>query len=71
MDYPPRFEDEYPDTAAFMARVFAAGGKFKQPKGDLIILPKFPPIRGIPRNAQCPCGSSKKTKVCHPSWTEN
>ena len=63
-EYPTRYEDEYPESAAFMARVFSAGGKFKYPQGKLN-------VREIPRNAQCPCGSGKKTKICHVEWTEN
>lgn len=67
---PARFEDEYPDVANFMMMVFSGGGKFTQPKnGEMVTLPKFPPITRMKRNSRCPCGSGKKTKSCHVHWT--
>ena len=66
---PSRFEDEYPDAAAFLMRVYKAGGYFRQPRnGQVIMLPKLPPVSGLKRNTRCPCGSGNKTKRCHPAW---
>lgn len=66
---PPRFEDDYPEAAAFMMRVFAAGGRFKQPRDAFILFPKLPPIK-LERNVRCPCQSGRKVKQCHPEWCE-
>lgn len=69
MNDPIPFEVEYPEAGAFMMRVFASGGIFEQPKGRWLVLPDVPPIKGVPRNAKCPCGSGRKTKVCHREWS--
>lgn len=67
-DIPVPFEDEFPEEAAFMQSVFAAGGTFKRAhrhKDEGCV----PPPRDIPRNHPCPCGSGRKTKKCHVAWT--
>lgn len=69
---PLRFEYEFPEEAAFMMRIFAAGGKFEQPRfGEVphFIAPGLPPISQVRRNEKCPCNSGRKAKNCHPAWT--
>ena len=71
IEIPVKFEDEYPEVAAFFVRVFHGGGRFHQPKvgGRLIVLPEIPPVRGMNPYAECPRGSTKKVKFCHKAWT--
>lgn len=46
-----------------MMRVFACGGWFDNP-GHRIVAPDLPPVKGVPCNCICPCGSGVKAKRC-------
>jgi hypothetical protein len=67
-DVPPRFEHEFPEEAAFMGRVFAAGGCFPQkPYPPQAV----PPVRRIKKWSYCPCGSGLKVLQCHRNWKQH
>lgn len=63
-----RFEQEWPEEATFLQAAYASGGRFLRPRYGR---EELYPLRQVPRNASCPCGSGQKTKRCHVLWTTN
>jgi len=56
---PIPFEEQHPETAAFIQNVYKSGGRFvKTPKGYKVF--------GIDKYSPCICGSGKKLKFCCP-----
>jgi len=67
---PIPFEHEHPEAAAFMQRVFAAGGRIRyrlvNPYNEDQLIKTPLTVTGLTKYSECPCGSGNKVKFCHP-----